>query len=231
MSELVANCPRCNAKNMTFNLISDVPTVKYDWQQWYEAFCICRACRGSTIFVLSQIASEDEYTLETYSLSQLPHAVNQYMRVVDYISLKDKAAEQPPEHLPENIKAVFSEGASCRAIGCYNAACTMFRLCIDLATKSILPKGADGPNGNIRRNLGLRLPWLFDKKILPEDLRDLATCIKEDGNEGAHEGTLGKEEAGDILDFTFVLLKRIYTEPKRIELASERRIARRKKNE
>ena len=36
------------------------------------------------------------------------------------------------------------------------------------------------------------------------------------------------EDAEDILDFTFELLERLYTEPHRLELASARRAERRK---
>jgi hypothetical protein len=52
-------------------------------------------------------------------------------------------------------------------------------------------------------------------------------CIKEDGNDGAHEGTLKKEDAEDILDFTVALLSRLYTEPERLRLAKLRRDKRR----
>ncbi|WP_373017600.1 DUF4145 domain-containing protein [Thiomicrorhabdus sp.] len=101
----------------------------------------------------------------------------------------------------------------------------MFRLCLDLATKELLPSDNDettGLNNRVRRNLGLRLPWLFDNNILPESLKELSNCIKDDGNDGAHEGILTTEDAEDILDFTFILLERLYTEPKRIEFAQER---------
>jgi hypothetical protein len=84
-----------------------------------------------------------------------------------------------------------------------------------------------GLNSKIRRDLGLRFPWLFDNGILPKSLKDLSSCIKDDGNDGAHQGTLKKEDAEDLLDFTYALLERIYAEPKRIELAKERRTARR----
>ena len=83
------------------------------------------------------------------------------------------------------------------------------------------------PNAKQRRDLGLRLPWLFDNKILASELRELAACIKEDGNDGAHAGTLTKTDADDLLDFTIALLERLVTEPKRLELAKERRDARR----
>ena len=229
MSELVANCPRCGAKEMTFDLIDQLPTyTKYNWQHWFEAFCICRACKRSTVFVLSQ--KEIQYKdIIKKGLAELPAAVNRVMEVEGYISLKDVASEQPPDHLPKNIEAVFREAAACMSIGCFNAAGTMLRLCIDLATRAMLPEGkVEDLNAKTRRDLGLRLPWLFDKNKLPESLRELSSCIKDDGNDGAHEGTLSEEDAGDMLDFTYAMLERLYTEPKRIELAKERRAARHK---
>jgi hypothetical protein len=79
----------------------------------------------------------------------------------------------------------------------------------------------------IRRDLGLRLPWLFENGKLPEDLRDLVAAIREDGNDGAHQGTLTKVEAEDLLDFTTALLERMFTEPMRLQIAKERREKRR----
>jgi hypothetical protein len=88
-----------------------------------------------------------------------------------------------------------------------------------------------GLNAKVRRDLGLRLPWLFAKGILPETLRELSICIKEDGNDGAHAGTLKQIDVEDLLDFTTALLERIYTEPERLRLAQERRDSRREKKE
>ncbi len=105
---------------------------------------------------------------------------------------------------------------------------TMFRMCVDLATRPKLPEGeVDGLNAKIRRDLGLRLPWLFDNNLLPEGLRELSKCIREDGNDGAHAGTLEKADAHDLLDFTGALLERIFTEPEKLKLAEERRNLRR----
>jgi hypothetical protein len=69
---------------------------------------------------------------------------------------------------------------------------------------------------------------LFENRLLPSDLRELAHCIKEEGNDGAHAGTLTKEDAEDLLDFTVALLERLVTEPKKLKLAEERRQDRRK---
>ena len=78
-----------------------------------------------------------------------------------------------------------------------------------------------------RRDLGLRIPWLFENGFLPEALKDLSTCIKEDGNDGAHAGNLSVTDAADLLDFTAALLERVYTEPERLRIAKDRRDARR----
>ena len=126
------------------------------------------------------------------------------MRIEGLISKKDEATVRPPEHLPVQIEEAFREGATCLAVGCYNAAGTMFRLCVDLATRTLLPEHEiAGLNPKVRRDLGLRLPWLFTNDLLPAVLHDLSSCIKDDGNDGAHAGTLGKEDAEDMLDFTF----------------------------
>jgi len=213
---------------MTFDLVSAFTLyAKYDWQYWFEAFCICRGCNRSTVFVLYQKDIHDRDHIKK-GLINFDRAVNQIMNIEGYVSLKDAASRKPPEHLPKNIEAVFREGSACMAIRCFNAAGTMFRLCIDLCTKSMLPEGeATGLNSRTRRDLGLRLPWLFDNKIIPETLRELSSCVKDDGNDGAHEGTLKEEDAEDLFDFTYALLERIYTEPKRLEVAKERRLARR----
>jgi hypothetical protein len=86
---------------------------------------------------------------------------------------------------------------------------------------------AEGLNARVKRDLGLRLPWMFKNGILPEDLKELSTCVREDGNDGAHTGTLTHEEAQDLQDFTTILLERIYTEKERLRLAEKRREKRR----
>ena len=104
----------------------------------------------------------------------------------------------------------------------------MFRLCVDRATKDLLPTTAEpGLNANVRGKLAFRLTWLFDNGKLPEGLRELSTSIREDGNDGAHDGahdgTLTAHDAADLLDFTTALLERLYTEPEKLKLAKARR--------
>ena len=67
MAELVANCPRCGANKITFDLIGSIMTIeKYGWQIWYEVFSICRQCDRSTTFVLSgSVNSDYDYVHKT----------------------------------------------------------------------------------------------------------------------------------------------------------------------
>jgi len=50
-------------------------------------------------------------------------------------------------------------------------------------------KEVEGLNAKTRRDLGLRLPWLFNNNKLPVDLGELSAAIWEDRNDGAHQGT------------------------------------------
>lgn len=234
MALLVSDCPRCGSNNITFDVTAQVYayTRSYSWQDWYEIFCVCRACYRPTIFLvgLDEMNVRDEFR-KSDSFVKFPSALNQYFRIERFISLRDNVTQKPPEHLPKEIEDAFTEGAACLSIGCNNAAATMFRLCVDLATRPLLPDPANTtkaqPNHRTRRDLGLRLGWMFDNRILPSALRELAQCIREDGNDGAHVGNLTKEDAEDLLDFTVMLLERLITEPKRLALAEERRKARR----
>jgi len=211
---------------MTFDVAQFNPiSVKHGWQQWLEAFAVCRRCGLATTFLISQQKAD----FDVRNLPTLREAINRYMKVESYVSLKDEAGAKPPEHVPPEIKAVFEEGATCLGANCPNAAATMFRLCLDLATRPKLPEGeAKGLNSKVRRDLGLRLPWLFENGLLPAELENLSHCVREDGNDGAHVGSLTKADAEDLLDFTTRLLERLYTEPERIRLAAERRDERRK---
>jgi Domain of unknown function (DUF4145) len=237
MSMLVADCPRCNSKGITFEVMAQVYRGQhYNWQDWFEIFCKCRACLCPTIFLVNvaKIDFKEQFS-QPDALVKCSVALNRFFTIDRFISLRDAISKNPPEHLPDEIENAFREGAACLSIGCNNAAATMFRLCVDLGTRPFLPpkaedgtKSASAPNEKQRRDLGLRLDWLFNNAKIPDSLRDLSKCIHQDGNDGAHAGNLTKEDAEDLLDFTTILLERLFTEPRRLGLAAERRTGRRK---
>jgi hypothetical protein len=209
MAEFVADCPRCGAIRSTHDTFSSVITsIEYSWQQWAEIACICRTCHKMSVHLVSRRLSEREFekffggveslnSLQTYARS-----LNDIVKFERHLTLRDKVGKPVPEHLPIPISQVVSEGNIALANQCWNAAGAMYRLALDLATKSLLPEEGE-PAAKIRRNLGLRMPWLFDKNLLPNDLRPLAECIQQDGNDGAHDGTLSHEDAEDLHDFCF----------------------------
>lgn len=230
MAELVHTCPRCNANKVTFDVLAGVELgIYFSWQQKAEVFGVCRHCGKSTIFHVHETQKSALKLIESKGgFGHVSYNINDLFDIDGYVSSKDRSGVPAPEYLPPNIEVVFLEGATCMAVGCFNAAGTMFRLCLDLATKSFLPEeNPNGLNSKIRRNLGFRLPWLFEHGYLPKSLEELASCVKEDGNDGAHEGTLLRADAEDLLDFTVAVLERLYTEPARVRIATERRAERR----
>ena len=229
MSEIVSDCPRCKAEKITFDVLeAHYISKRYGWQRCYEAFCVCRNCNRSTVFRLSQILVDVNF--DKIDLTSLKVSVNNYMKIDGHINIKDMGTVKSPEHLPIDIEKIFLEGTSCMAIECYNASATMFRLCVDMATINMVSIEDDTKKRkSLEYSLGLRLNYLFDNNILPESLQDLSSCIKDDGNDGAHKGTIGEKEAEDLLDFTVALLERIFTEPEKLKLAKKRREKRRGK--
>lgn len=83
---------------------------EYGWQYWYEAFCICRHCGRSTIFVLSERLDGDYRHVHEVGLLKVEGALNNYVEVKGHISLKDQASATPPDHIPQKIESVFREG-------------------------------------------------------------------------------------------------------------------------
>ena len=60
MAELVADCPRCRTRSITFEVTAlNLIAVQYDWQHFFEAFSICRHCARATTFVLEENNKHD----------------------------------------------------------------------------------------------------------------------------------------------------------------------------
>lgn len=225
---IITNCSRCTAKEITLDILaSNTINIAYHWQLTDELFCVCRACKKASIFVVVSSSHQDmQFIAQRGGFKGCGILVNEYVALVGFVSVKDHAGLLPPDHLPEKIKSAFEEAAKCLAIGCINAAATMFRLCVEFATEPLIPIGEDAPNQAKVRNLGPRIDWLFENRLLPEALHELSTCITGDGNDAAHRGELTESDAEDLLDFTVALLERLYTEKERLRLAKERRDAR-----
>ena len=232
MATFVQNCPRCSAKKMTFDVVSDVYVgSQYGWVRYFEICSICRKCKVHTISQISlcDVKNKDNFK-KSGELMQLAGDLAIWFKFERFITNADTESKPSPDSLPEQISSAFSEGVRCLAIACPNAAGAMFRLCLDLATQGLLPdlEAQGGPDRHTRRNLAPRLLWLFENGILQQDLDELSKAVKGNGDDGAHEGSLTADDAEDIYDFSYELLSRIYSQPARLAAASKRRLESRK---
>jgi hypothetical protein len=214
---------------VTFDCFSNLLVrVEYEWKSTFEVFSVCRRCQRSTVLLLALVDIEHRAAVQQPEFWKRDISLNRFFKVLGHVSLKDKDASPPPENLPAGVEAAYAEGATCVAVGCHNAAAAMFRLALDLATSPLLPNESEPePSWKVRRDLGLRIQWLFANGKLPGDLKDLSDCVREDGNDGAHRGNVEKVDAEDLRDFSFELLDRLYSEPGRLLAAKARREARR----
>ena len=161
MAEMAANCPRCGSTKTTFDIYGSNPrgSRNVDWCRIYEVYSVCRHCDKATLFLLTTTEYNASENFQRNGLASFKGSINPYFANDGYVSLKDISITATPEHLPADIEAAFHEGAICRSVKCFNAAGTMFRLCVDLATQELLPPDGDAivPNSRQRRDLGLRL--------------------------------------------------------------------------
>ncbi|WP_343502371.1 DUF4145 domain-containing protein [Alloyangia pacifica] len=238
MATITGDCPRCGVKHTTFDIRAnnfserDYVFSGTEWRKKMELDSICRGCNMGTILV-AEIASYDCSKIDslkvTDRLRDEKSSMSKCLKILGYISLKDRSREAPPEHIPDAVRAAYVEADTCLSTDCWNASAAMFRTCIDLATKSLLPKdNEDGLNHQKRNRLHDRLEWLFSTNRLPLSLKPLAACVKDIGNDGVHDCSLEAADAADLRDFTRVLLERVFTEPARVNLAIQRREERRR---
>lgn len=242
MSTFVFDCPNCAVRNSTFKVKSWDTRFEDECLKW-SFFSICRACTIPMIIqanVLTELYDECLGAFHTDS-----EAFSELKRILLPIIEKDEGHLNevfenftynpilashmlPPEHVPEEIKNIFIEASKCLSLSCFNATAAMFRLCLDRVTKEIVNQNIElSPTQNDKKSIHNRLTWIFDKNILNRDLEELSRCIKDDGNDGAHDGNIGKDEAEDLFDFTYEFLETVYTKPARVRNATERRQLRR----
>lgn len=231
MALLQADCPRCGTVHSTFDVggQNSRGIVRANWVERFELFSICRHCHRATIFYADNKVYDIRDSLKIPGeIIKISGYLNDILSVEGYVTLRDKDIDPAPEYTPDGVEKVYLEGATCVSTECWNASGAMFRSVIDLVTKALLPPDSEAdPSKNVRRSLGLRLQWLFDKGLLPHDLQELAQAVQQDGNDGVHDATLTKADALDLQDFTYQLLTRLYTVPGRIAEAKARREARR----
>lgn len=235
---LVFDCPSCGAKNQTLDVkgYNPLQSPEIVW----EFFCVCRKCKsGCCLRGIIRTNLQGKLKINPNKLvNSIPQLVSETLKIGNqdlgdfftgfYHKVIIPETLQHPQYLPPKLETIFIEATKCLALDCYNAAGSMFRLCLDITTKQILEENAHlSPSNNHKSSIHSRLNWIFEKQILNTNLEELSRCIKDDGNDAAHDGSLGKDDAYDLYDFTFELLEQIFTQRERVRLARERRQLRR----
>lgn len=194
MQELITDCPRCFTKDQSFTVQSAIRTHSDETGvQHYEAYCMCGTCAKGTLFQLRQ-----------------KEAGADILAVEGIVNIHVIATTTPPQYLPEAIETAFVEGQS-DIIQSPDAAVASFMTCIDMATKGLMPVDViRGESGEMASILSERLAIMFEQNMLPRGLKRLAGCL-----------TTGGAETSDLLELTYLVLERIYTEPARLEIAQK----------
>ena len=188
---LVYGCPRCGAQKITFDILSSICVYEHvnAWEQKHEIFGYCRSCKKSSVFLVKP--NED---LQIQHLIKDQSNLNENVDVIEVVISGLLNPKSVPIHLPEQVEIPFREATMCQAIQAWNAAGCMFRTTVDLATKELLQKLQDKtPPKEVKDNLAKRIKWLFEEGYITKKLQELSTCIRNDGNDAAHEANLGKK--------------------------------------
>lgn len=227
---IVETCPRCGTHETTLDVRSAASDPEGGPRSWV-AFVVCRRCRKPSLFDMRASLLEASPAASDWAGNDINH-IYQTSPTKPVI----RAAAQCPEYVPVEIAEIFDEAAHAVAFSAFNAAGAMFRKAIDVATRGrigIEPQSVDRQDPNyiswkVAKDLRLRLDWLFERDKLPEDLKELVSCVHQDGNDAAHsDETIGQEGALDLQDFTMEILETIYTRPGQIAANISRRDARR----
>ena len=118
--------------------------------------------------------------------------------------------------MPKPIQSAFSEALQCFKTGSFTAAAIMCRktlegVCVDF--------------GQTAGSLAARLKALKDNGRIEARLYDWADALRLSGNDAAHDVnvTVSKEDARDMIEFTFALTEYLFTYRRRFEEYAKRR--------
>jgi hypothetical protein len=220
---MIENCPRCGQVKTTFDILGST-MIDFGNDRW-EAFSRCRQCWRPSIAKIHNRSNSKPPTEYEGSFIHPDYKFEEWVFVIPRV-------RKCPEHTPDEIERIFGEAATCEAVGLWDAAGAMFRKVLDAATRLKTPTPIEGdsstPPWKVYKDLRLRLDWLFERNLLDNSLRELSSCIHQDGNDAAHDlQGIGEAEATDLGEFAEIALRTIFTIPGQIQENQRRRDERR----
>lgn len=195
---------------MTFNVRVDAAHKQFAKQR--SALAFCAKCDMPVVIKAErkQATSDWRLTSEEGCLLELPH-------LTVHGVWPPSLAIDAPQHLPEKVLRSYIEAAKARRAELWNAACSSYRRCLELALKEFAPDVA-------ARALMGRIDKLAAEHRITPALQAWAHDLRLDGNEAVHgDEEATPEIAGQMHHLTYFLLTYLYTLPQQIEAAKARR--------
>lgn len=212
MSVLVMTCPHCSANNMTFNVVAD--HSHGDEGLLRSAVAVCASCDMPTVF-----KGRWQTTPRMHRIGFAESHGNLLQNsnlVIRGIWPKPEPIDAP-QHLPDTVHRAYMEAAKARKASLWNAACSSYRRCMELALKGFAP---DVDAWKLEK----RIDKLAAENRITSDLKDWAHELRLDGNEAIHgDDEATAEITSQMHHLTYFLLTYLYTLPKQVETARERR--------
>ncbi len=216
MSFFVRDCVRCGVKKIHHSVVG------YSWcsTHTHEVVGRCQDCHKTSIYVhksggLIEL-KEQEHNIEMPGFTTLSAAAVYYGASPMVLS----------EYIPDRIAGLFREANECRQMTWYEAAGSMYRKTLDVATKHIFSHDPRLAEKNPANALRSRIKAMGELGILEQDIVELADIVALDGNDAVHdEDPYTKEEAEALEDLTLDLLDRLFVRPAKIAAVKAKQIA------
>lgn len=213
MAVLVMTCPHCGADNMTFNVRADAAHKQMEKQRSALAFC----AKCDMPVVVKAEWEENSHVPHDWRLTQEEGCLLQQAHLRVRGIWPPSPAIDAPQHLPEKVLRSYIEAAKARRAELWNAACSSYRRCLELALKEFAPDVA------ARALMGRIDKLAAEHKITPA-LQAWAHDLRLDGNEAVHGDEEATQEITDQMHhLTYFLLTYLYTLPQQIDAAKARR--------
>ncbi|HWD14316.1 MAG TPA: DUF4145 domain-containing protein [Pseudochrobactrum sp.] len=217
MAFFVRDCVRCGVRKIQHHVIGQTYIREYFW----EVVGACTDCKTASVYKFqlrlpgTKPATFTDGNIETPSTT----LSSQSVRVATI-------AMELSEHIPERIAGLLREANECRQMTWYEAAGSMYRKTLDVATKYIYSHDPRLVEKRPADALRVRIKSLGEMKILEDDIVELADIVALDGNDATHDvDPYTREEAEALEDLTLDLLERLFVRPARIAAVKAKQIA------
>ncbi|WP_307152968.1 DUF4145 domain-containing protein [Rhodopseudomonas julia] len=225
------DCPHCHTKSSGFEVHggfrrsrdvhrtpNGVPQYLYD--DWFLLSCgRCLKCITAQYTFLDSKELSLENTLKRHgSLESLGYRYEAHFPTEIHL--------EEPEHLPEKVALPFRQAVSNISAQNWDAAGTMARKALDVATRDIARTRIEDETKSkdtVKAWLKKRIQTLREEGLLTRDLSDLASILKDGGDEAAHDDEpYNAEDARKLIAYAQAFLTYAYTVPGMVKEVRER---------